>query len=59
MGDLQQTWSESYASFDVGDWVEVEGHEPDTVIGCGEEETLEVTAMPDAFAEGLASATGD
>ena len=56
MADLQQTWSDSYASFDVGEWVETDNHEPDTVVGCGEEETLEVTAMPDAFAQGLHAA---
>ncbi len=59
MADLQQTWSDSYASFgDVGEWVEVDNHEPDTVMGCGDEETLELTAMPDAFAEGLHTASG-
>ncbi|MEH3052889.1 MAG: hypothetical protein PGN13_02635 [Patulibacter minatonensis] len=58
MADLQQTWSDSYASFgDVGEWVEVDVHEPDTVMGCGDEETLELTAMPDAFAEGLSASS--
>lgn len=56
MADLQQTWSDSYASFDVGEWVETDLHEPDTVQGCGEGETLELTAMPNAFAQGLTSA---
>lgn len=57
MADLNQSWSDSYASFDVGEWVELDTHEPDTVMGCGEGETLELTAMPDAFAEGLSSAS--
>jgi hypothetical protein len=58
MADLQRTWSDSYASFgEVGEWVETDLHEPDTVMGAAEEETLELTAMPDAFAEGLSSAS--
>lgn len=58
MADLQQTWSDSYASFgDVGEWIETDGHEPDTVFGSSDEETLEVTAMPDAFAQGLSGAS--
>jgi hypothetical protein len=56
MADLQHTWSDSYASFDVSEWVETDTHEPDTVVGCGEEETLELTAMPDVFADGLHTA---
>ena len=55
MADLQQTWSDSYASFgDVGEWIETDpGREPDTIEGASDEETLELTAMPDAFAQGL------
>ena len=54
MADLQQTWSDSYASFDVSEWVGTDdGREPATVSGCGDEETLELSAMPDAFASGL------
>lgn len=56
MADPQQTWSDSYASFDVGEWVELDAHEPDTVMGAGDEETLEMNAMPDVFASGLHSA---
>lgn len=54
MADLQQTWSDSYASFDVSEWVGADdGREPATVYGASEEETLEVTASPAAFAQGL------
>lgn len=59
MADLQQTWSDSYASFgDVGEWIETDpGREPDTIDGSSDEETLEVYAMPDAFAQGLHDAS--
>lgn len=54
MADLQRTWSDSYASFDVSEWVATDdGREPSTVTGSGDEETLELTAMPDAMAHGL------
>lgn len=54
MEDLQHTWSDSYSSFDVSEWVATDdGREPATVSGCGDEETLELSAMPDAYASGL------
>ena len=54
MADLQQTWSESYASFDVSEWIENDNdREPSTVSGSQDEETLEVTALPDQFAQSL------
>lgn len=54
MADLQQSYSDSYASFDVSEWVGTDdGREPATVSGASDEETLEVSALPDAFASGL------
>jgi hypothetical protein len=54
MADLQQTWSESYASFDVTEWIADDNdREPSTVIGSQDEETLELTAGPDQFAHSL------
>jgi hypothetical protein len=54
MADLQQTWSDSYASFDVDELVGTDdGRDPATVTGASDGETLELTAMPDVFASAL------
>lgn len=56
---LQQTYSESYRSFDLTEWVATDdGREPATVEGSGGEETLELTVMPNRYADGLHGAAG-
>ena len=58
--DLQQTYSESYRSFDVTEWVATDdGREPATVEGAGQGETLELTVMPNTYADGLTHASGN
>lgn len=54
MAELHQSYSDSYGSFDLSEYVATDdGREPATVSGCGDEETLELSAMPDAYASGL------
>jgi hypothetical protein len=57
MYEGQQTHSESYAAFDVSEWVATDdGREPATVHGSSDGETLEVSAAPNTMAYGLQAA---
>jgi hypothetical protein len=52
-----QSHSESYAAFDVSEWVATDdGREPATVHGSSAGETLDVTAAPNTMAYGLQAA---